>query len=67
MHKIHREIILDQDNPIQKGKINPAEGSVEVSTYADIYMLDCGKALSTVDNSIQSARFCHFHFYLALP
>ncbi|MEL0630567.1 Cthe_2314 family HEPN domain-containing protein [Psychromonas aquatilis] len=56
MHQINREIILDPDNPIQQGKINPAEGSVEVTTCADIYMLDCGKALCTVENSIQSAK-----------
>lgn len=56
MHKILEEVFLDPDNPIQKGKINPAEGSVVVSTYADIYMLNCGKALSAVDNSIISAR-----------
>ncbi|MCA2438575.1 MULTISPECIES: Cthe_2314 family HEPN domain-containing protein [Vibrio] len=56
MHQIKNKIILDPDGPLMKGKINPEEGSVDVSNYSDIYMLNCGKALSSLDYAIESAR-----------
>ncbi|EEW07553.1 hypothetical protein VMB_12140 [Vibrio mimicus VM603] len=56
MHQIKNTIILDPDGPLMKGKINPEEGSVEVTNYADVYMLNCGKALSSIDSAIDSAR-----------
>lgn len=56
MHQIKNTIILDPDGPLMKGKINPEEGSVEVANYADVYILNCGKALSSIDSAIDSAR-----------
>ncbi|EGR1122359.1 TPA: Cthe_2314 family HEPN domain-containing protein [Vibrio parahaemolyticus] len=56
MHQIKNTIILDPDGPLMMRKFNPEDGSVVVSNYADIYMLDCGKALSSIDNAIDSAR-----------
>ncbi len=56
MHEINNKIILDPDGPLMKGKINPEEGSVEIDNYADGYILDCGKALSSIGRAIDSAR-----------
>ncbi|EGQ7940888.1 Cthe_2314 family HEPN domain-containing protein [Vibrio vulnificus] len=56
MHQIKKTIILDPDSPLMKRKFNPEDGNVRVSNYSEIYMLDCGKALSSVDSAIDSAR-----------